>query len=95
LGEAGIAFTERLYLEEPLDEAELEELAGRLGQHPREWVRSGQAEYAEAGLDFNSTPAEHFAAMAKAPILMERPILVVGEVARVGRPPASVLELFE
>ena len=95
LAEAGIAFTERLYLEEPLDELELEALAAKLDRHPREWVRRGQAEYVQAGLDANSSPEAHFAAMAAAPILMERPIVVVGERARVGRPPSSVLELFD
>jgi len=95
LRDAGIAFTERLYLADPLDAAELTELAVKLDRHPREWVRSGQAEYAEAGLDGNSTPEALFAAMAIAPVLMERPILIAGERARVGRPPVAVLELFE
>jgi len=95
LNDAGIAFTERLYLEEPLSATELEALARQLDRHPREWVRSGQAEYKAAGLDGNSTPAELFAAMAVAPILMERPIVIHGDVARVGRPPVCVLELFE
>ena len=95
LDEAGHAYSERLYLEAPLDAAELAELATRLDRLPREWVRSGQAEYAAAGLDANSSPDQLFAAMAATPILMERPIVVRGRAARVGRPPTSVLELFE
>ena len=95
LEEAGVAHETRLYLEDPLDAAELGDLAGRLDRHPREWVRSGQPEYAEAGVDANSSPEEHFAAMAAAPILMERPIVVRGSRALVGRPPEGVRELLE
>ncbi|MDF1798979.1 MAG: arsenate reductase (glutaredoxin) [Planctomycetota bacterium] len=95
LDEAGQAYRERLYLESPLDTAELAELGERLGRHPREWVRSGQAEYQAAGLDANSSPDALLAAMAADPILMERPIVVRGDAARVGRPPVAVLELFE
>lgn len=94
LEEQGVAHEVRLYLEEPLDAAELADLAGRLDRHPREWVRGGQAEYAAAGLTADSDPAAHFAAMAADPILMERPIVVRGDAARVGRPPVAVLELF-
>lgn len=95
LAEAGINYTERLYLEDPLSADELADLAEKLDRHPREWVRTGQAEYAARGLDANSSPEELFAAMAEEPILMERPIVVARGQARVGRPPAAVLELFE
>ena len=95
LAESGLAHSVRLYLEDPLDAAELSDLAGRLDRHPREWVRSGQAEYAAAGLDANASPEELYSAMAAAPILMERPIVVRGSRARVGRPPTDVEELLE
>lgn len=94
LDQAGVAHQERLYLQDPLSIEELTVVAEQLGKHPREWVRSGQAEYADAGLDGNSTPAELFAAMAKTPILMERPIVIAGGRAAIGRPPIAVLELF-
>lgn len=95
LEERGVAFTERLYLEEPLSAAELRELGAKLGRPAREWVRSGQDEYRAAGLDANASDEAHFAAMEAHPILMERPIVVHGDAARVGRPPHDVLELFE
>ena len=95
LEDAGVPFEERLYLEDPLGIAELAVLAKKLGLHPREWVRSGQPEFEEADLGANSTPEEHFAAMAAAPILMERPIVICGAVAKIGRPPVAVFELFE
>ncbi len=95
LDEQGAPYVERLYLEDPLSAEQLAELRALLDRPAREWVRSGESAYAESGLDANASDADHFAAMAAAPILMERPIVVHGGSARVGRPPHAVLELFE
>ena len=94
LRERGIEFVERRYLEVPLSAAELAELRERLDRHPREWVRAGQKEYAATGLGAGADEATLLAAMAAHPILMERPIVVRGSRAMVGRPPHAVLELF-
>lgn len=94
LQEKGIEFTERRYLEDPLDAAELTELGERLGRPAREWVRRKESAFEEAGLGANDSDARLIAAMAEHPVLMERPIVVTGERARVGRPPEDVLELF-
>ena len=94
LVERGVAFTERRYLEQPLSHAELEELAARLGRPAREWVRRGEPAFAEAGLAGSPEEAEILAAMATHPILIERPILLRGRRAVVGRPPERVLELL-
>jgi arsenate reductase len=93
LEERGVAFAERRYLDEPLSRSELGALARRLGRPAREWVRSGEAAYAEAGLGPASTDEAILDAMAAHPVLIERPILVRGERAVVGRPPERVLEL--
>jgi arsenate reductase (glutaredoxin) len=95
LEQAGISFGVRLYMEDPLTEDELAVVAARLDRPVREWVRSGQAEYALAGLDANAGSEAFFAAMAKDPILMERPIVLTATGARIGRPPIHVLELFQ
>jgi arsenate reductase len=89
----GVRFAERPYLEQPLSLEELEGLAAQLGP-PREWVRSGEPQYAEAGLGAGSSDAELMAAMARLPILIERPIFVAGGRAIVGRPPERVLEIL-
>ena len=94
LEENGIAFTERLYLEQPLTRDELEDLRGRLDRPAREWTRRGEAAFAESGLSGDADDAQLLAAMEEHPILMERPIVIRGARARVGRPPESVLELF-
>lgn len=94
LESSGAAFTERLYLEEPLSRDDLAEIARRLGRSPREWVRKGEGAFGAAGLDADSTEGALLDAMAEAPILMERPIVVRGQRAVVGRPPEDVLTLL-
>ena len=95
LEERGVEHTELLYLEAPLTRDELEELGERLEKGPEGWVRTREAAYAEAGLGAGSAPAELYAAMAAQPSIVERPILVRGPRARVGRPPEDVLELLD
>jgi arsenate reductase len=90
LEERGVAFRERRYLEDPLSPAELAELAERLGP-PRAWARRGEPAWTLAG---DAGDAEILAAMAAHPVLVERPILVRGRRAVVGRPPERVLELL-
>ena len=95
LEERGATFETRLYLDAPLDRAELDDLGRRLGKPAIGFTRTKQAEFAEAGLSKASSPDEIFAAMEKAPILMERPILVRGDRAVIGRPPEDVLALLD
>ncbi|HKA14388.1 MAG TPA: arsenate reductase (glutaredoxin) [Myxococcota bacterium] len=92
LTERGVDFTERLYLDDPLTRSELSSLRERLGRPAVEWVRKGEAVFADAGLDASSSEAAILDAMAEHPILIERPILVCGARAVVGRPPERVLE---
>jgi arsenate reductase len=94
LDEQHVDYEERRYLEEPLDAGELAELRKRLDRPAREWVRSGEAEYAQAGLGPGSDDKAILAAMAAHPILIERPILVVGRHAAVGRPLEKIQELI-
>jgi arsenate reductase len=56
-------------------------------------MRTGEPVYAEISLD--GRPGEELLeAMTRHPILLERPIFVVGDRAVIGRPPERVLELL-
>lgn len=95
LEERGVSFEERLYLDDPLSRAELEELSSRLGRPVTEWTRTKEAAFGEAGLSAGAAPEQVYDAMAKQPVLMERPIVVRGERAAIGRPPEDVLALLD
>ena len=83
------------YLKEPPTRAELAALRRKLGLAPNEWVRTGESEYKTARLDVHSPEDKVLDAMAQHPILIERPIVVRGDRAVVGRPPERVLELLK
>jgi arsenate reductase len=89
---SGLRFTERRYLEDPLDAKELRELASRLDRPPREWLRKREA--AEAGVDPGADDKQLLAAMAAHPAVIERPIVVRGRRAVVGRPPEAIESLL-
>jgi arsenate reductase len=90
----GADFETRLYLEDPLDQDELRDLGRRLGKSVVEFTRTKQAEFAEAGLSKDSSESEILDAMVATPILMERPVVIRGDRAAIGRPPEDVLALL-
>ena len=91
----GVAPEVVLYLETPPDRAELEDLLARLGKSAQEVVRRGEDEYRAAGLARSSSDESVIAAMVAHPRLIERPIVVRGDRAVLGRPPENVLELLD
>ncbi|MEN8184727.1 MAG: ArsC/Spx/MgsR family protein [Myxococcota bacterium] len=91
----GIPFEDRLYLDAPLSREELEDLRERLSRPPWEWLRRGEAVWRQLGLSQDSEPAALLDAMASHPILMERPILVLGDRAVVGRPTDAAAEFLD
>jgi arsenate reductase len=90
----GVRFVERRYLDDPLGLEELRVLARRLGRPVREWTRRGEAAWTEAGLADDADDEALLRAIAAHPVLLERPILVRGDSARVGRPAERVLEIL-
>lgn len=95
LEERGLSPTIVRYLETPLSAAQLQELLAKLGIAPRQLLRSGEDEYKSLGLsDPQLTDAQLIEAMASQPKLIERPILVVGDKAVIGRPPENILEIL-
>ncbi|MDB5098184.1 MAG: arsenate reductase [Cyanobacteria bacterium RYN_339] len=83
------------YLDTPPDEATLDRLLTQLGLEPQALMRTGEDRYAELGLATKQmTRAEAVRVLAQNPILIERPIVVVGDRAVVARPPERVRELL-
>ncbi|MFT4064674.1 arsenate reductase (glutaredoxin) [Paraburkholderia sp.] len=83
------------YLKQPLTVAELKELNAQLGCPVHEMIRDTEAEYKELNLaDPSLTDAQLFEALAKHPILLQRPIVVRNGRAVIGRPPENVVTLF-
>ena len=94
LEEQGITPDIILYLETPPTNEELAGLLKKLGISARELLRKGEDEYKALGLDDESLDeADLVAAMVKHPKLIERPIVVKGRQAVLGRPPENVLKL--
>ncbi|MCF6754653.1 arsenate reductase (glutaredoxin) [Stutzerimonas stutzeri] len=84
------------YLETPPSAAELQALLAKLGLSARQLLRSGEEEYQSLGLaDPNLSDAQLIEAMVAHPRLIERPILIAGDKAVVGRPPERVLEILQ
>lgn len=90
----GIEPEVRLYLDDPPDEAEIRATLTRLGIGPVDLVRRGEPLYRELGLDIDRDDATLIAAMAAYPRLIERPVVIRGDRAVIGRPPLRVLDLL-
>lgn len=82
------------YLKTPPSAPELKRVLKRLGLSPHDIVRKGEAVYAELGLkDKDVSDEELIKLMVVNPILIERPIVVSGGKAAIGRPPEAVLKI--
>ncbi len=92
LNERGIASTVVEYLQTPPDEATIRSLLKKLGIEPAQLIR--RKEYLALGLPDTNDPQELIARMAAHPEIIERPIVVRGAKARLGRPPEQVLEIL-
>ena len=82
------------YLESPPSKSELADIVKMLGIAAADIVRTGEDEYKESGLTADSSENDVLDAIVIAPKLMQRPIVICGDQARVGRPPESALEII-
>lgn len=82
------------YLKTPPTVAQFKAVLRKLGMKPEELVRKGEPIYKEHYAGKTLSDDEWIAAMVANPILIERPILVKGDQAVVGRPLKRVSELL-
>lgn len=95
LQERGIEPEVVLYLETPPDAKTLTSIIQKLGMTPRQLLRKGEDEYKEANLaDANLSDQQLIDAMVAHPRLIERPIVLHGDKAALGRPPENVLDIL-
>lgn len=91
----GIEPTVVEYLKHPPGAEEIREILGRLGIEPRDLMRKKEETYRENRLDDPELSREQLiAALAEHPVLIERPIVVAGDRAVVGRPPEKILDIL-
>jgi arsenate reductase len=83
------------YLKTPPSAEELDRILRMLNLEPRDLMRRKEPEYADADLDDPGLTRETLIrAMVQRPKLIERPIVIHGEKAALGRPPEQVLEIL-
>ena len=93
--EQGIEPKVVLYLENPPSKNTLKQLLGKLGVSARDLLRKGEDAYKENNLNDSSLSEQALiSAMSEHPKLIERPIVVKGDKAVLGRPPENVKELI-
>ena len=95
LQEHGIEPDIVLYLETKPGVGEINGLLKKLGMPASHLVRRGEEAYKSCKLSPESTEEAMVAAMAEHPKLIERPIVVCGDRAVLGRPPENVLQLID
>ncbi len=95
LEDRGIAPQIVPYLETPPDAATLKRILGLLGLAARDLMRRKETIYKELGLfDLGLSEDDLIRAMVENPILIERPIVLAGDRAALGRPPEAVLDIL-
>jgi len=95
LEENGITPTIVEYLKDGPTKEKLSEILDRLGLEPRDLMRRREPEYAENNLaDEGLSRDQLIQAMVDFPRLIERPIVLCGNKAALGRPPEDVLKIL-
>ena len=90
----GVEFDKIDYFIDPIPENTLRELLKKLGIPAIGLFRKKEPRYRELGITEDMTEDELIHILAENPELIERPIVVRGEKAVLGRPPENILSLF-
>jgi arsenate reductase (glutaredoxin) len=96
LQKKGITPAVREYLKQPPSKAEVKTLLDMVGGEPGALLRDGEAEFkALKKKKAEMSRADIATAIAAHPILLQRPIVVAGKKAAIGRPAEAVLPLLK
>jgi len=94
LEDKGIEFETVKYLDEKITLEELTNILKKLNCNPIELVRTKEPFWKENYKDKNLSDEEIIAIMVENPILIERPIIINGDKAVIGRPIEKVLTII-
>ena len=94
LQEHGVEPEVRLYLVDAPKRDEIQSVLKALGLSAADIVRRGEKRFKELGLSKGTDEAALLDAMSANPILIERPIVISGDQAVIGRPPENALDLL-
>jgi arsenate reductase len=84
------------YINSPPSQSELQSLADKMGIRAKDFIRSRESEFQELNLKaYLDDDATLFKYMSENPKLIERPIVVRGDKAVLGRPPEKVEDLLK
>jgi len=92
--DSGTPFQIVEYLKEPLTAAELRKVVDMLGIEAQALIRKNEAIWKEQYRGKELSETEVLKVMEANPKLMERPLVVKGKKAVLGRPPENVLSLL-
>ena len=82
------------YLKHPPDAGEIRSVLDKLGLSAADIVRTNESAFRESGLTTDSPEEALIALIVEQPSVLQRPIVVIGDKARIGRPPEQVLDLI-
>lgn len=94
LTEKGVEFETVEYLKTPLTKDELQALLGKLGIPAKDLIRKGEKDFKEYFKGKELSEEQWVDAMIQYPKLIERPIVVKGDKAVIGRPIEKVIDLL-
>ena len=94
LRDNGFEPTQVEYQKSPPTGEEISAVLEKLAISPRQLMRKGEAIYKELNLAKQEDDAQLIKAMVEHPILIERPVVINGAKAALGRPPESVLDIL-
>ena len=93
LQEAGVSVAIRLYLEDKPNEADLRDVLAKLGVSASDILRKGEDAY-KAHFKGITDEATLISLLTQHPKVIERPIIIKGDRAVIGRPPEAALTLL-
>ncbi len=90
----GLQPEEILYMDHPLSAEEIKTILKKLGIPAIDWVRKNEAIFKEEYKGKDLTDDQWVEAMAKHPKLMERPVIINGSIAVIGRPAENIRKVL-